>query len=72
MPANFFSRLIVCGFLLCAYQVNAANFRPTAQNSIIPKDAKVEFLWGEGEFTEGPTLGPDGVIYFSDIGNFAI
>ncbi len=69
MPANFFSRLIVGGFLLCAHQVNAANFKPTAQNSIIPKDAKVEFLWGEGEFTEGPTLGPDGVIYFSDIGN---
>ena len=69
MPANFCSRLIVGGFLLCAHQVNAANFKPTAQNSIIPKGAKVEFLWGEGEFTEGPTLGSDGGIYFSDIGN---
>jgi gluconolactonase len=31
--------------------------------------AKLEKLWGEGEFTEGPTPGPDGAIYFSDIGN---
>ena len=69
MPANLFLRLIVGGFLLCTHQVNAADFKPTAQNSIVPKGAKVEFLWGEGEFTEGPTLGSDGGIYFSDIGN---
>ncbi len=31
--------------------------------------AKLEKLWGDGEFTEGPTAGPDGMIYFSDIGN---
>lgn len=31
--------------------------------------AKLEKLWGDGEFTEGPTPGPDGKIYFSDIGN---
>lgn len=30
---------------------------------------KIEKLWGEGEFTEGPAEGPDGCIYFSDIGN---
>src|SRR3954469_7138140 len=30
---------------------------------------KLEKLWGDGEFTEGPTPGPDGAIYFSDIGN---
>lgn len=34
-----------------------------------PADAKVEKLWGDGSFTEGPCLGPDGCIYFSDIGN---
>lgn len=32
-------------------------------------DARLEKLWDEGEFTEGPCLGPDGNIYFSDIGN---
>lgn len=31
--------------------------------------AKVEKLWSEGSFTEGPVEGPDGAIYFSDIGN---
>ena len=34
-----------------------------------PPEARLEKLWGEGEFTEGPCLGPDGCIYFSDIGN---
>lgn len=40
-----------------------------AGESIVPKDAKLEKLWSEGEFTEGPAHGPDGCIYFSDIGN---
>src|SRR6478735_7239901 len=37
--------------------------------SFTPPGAKVEKLWGEGSFTEGPVEGPDGAIYFSDIGN---
>ncbi len=37
--------------------------------AIVDPGAKLEKLWGEGEFTEGPCLGPDGGIYFSDIGN---
>jgi gluconolactonase len=36
---------------------------------IVPKNAKLEKLWGDGEFTEGPAYGPDHCIYFSDIGN---
>ena len=35
----------------------------------VSPEAKLEKLWGDGEFTEGPCLGPDGCIYFSDIGN---
>jgi gluconolactonase len=46
-----------------------AKFEPTAQQEIFPADAKLELLWGEGEFTEGPALAPDGSILFSDIGN---
>src|SRR5438132_6119033 len=38
-------------------------------NSIVPEGAKLEKLWGDGEFTEGPAYGPDACIYFSDIGN---
>jgi gluconolactonase len=39
------------------------------ETSLVPDGAKLEKLWGEGEFTEGPAQGPDGCIYFSDIGN---
>jgi hypothetical protein len=38
-------------------------------NPIVPDGAKLEKLWSEGEFTEGPAQGPDWCIYFSDIGN---
>ena len=39
------------------------------EGKFFPPDTKLEKLWSEGEFTEGPCLGPDGCIYFSDIGN---
>ncbi|HET6575089.1 MAG TPA: SMP-30/gluconolactonase/LRE family protein [Fimbriiglobus sp.] len=43
---------------------------PTEElKSFAAPGAKLEKLWGDGEFTEGPTAGPDGAIYFSDIGN---
>jgi gluconolactonase len=47
----------------------ASEFCPTAQERIVPAGSKLEQLWGEGEFTEGPALAPDGSIVFSDIGN---
>ncbi|HZN35878.1 MAG TPA: SMP-30/gluconolactonase/LRE family protein, partial [Pirellulaceae bacterium] len=46
-----------------------AEFRPTAQEKFVPASSKLEMLWNEGEFTEGPALAPDGSIFFSDIGN---
>jgi len=39
------------------------------EKSFVAPGAKLEKLWSEGEFTEGPAEGPDGGIYFSDIGN---
>ncbi|HZL89894.1 MAG TPA: SMP-30/gluconolactonase/LRE family protein [Pirellulaceae bacterium] len=50
-------------------EAQPAEFKPTAQAEVFPADAKLELLWGEGEFTEGPALAPDGSILFSDIGN---
>jgi gluconolactonase len=47
----------------------SAEFRPTAQDKIVPPGAKLEMVWGEGDFTEGPALAPDGSIFFSDIGD---
>ncbi len=38
-------------------------------NAIVPPGAKLEKVWGDGSFTEGPAYGPDHCIYFSDIGN---
>jgi gluconolactonase len=40
-----------------------------ADTPLVPPDAKLEKLWGEGQFTEGPAYGPEACIYFSDIGN---
>ena len=37
--------------------------------AILTAASKLDLLWGEGEFTEGPALAPDGSIFFSDIGN---
>lgn len=37
--------------------------------AILPPGARLEKLWSEGEFTEGPAAAPDGAILFSDIGN---
>src|SRR5690242_6858153 len=36
--------------------------------TIVPAGAKLEKVWGEGAFTEGPAYGPGGCVYFSDIG----
>jgi gluconolactonase len=48
----------------------AAGFGARAgEDAIVPAGSKLEKLWSEGEFTEGPAQGPDGCIYFSDIGN---
>src|SRR2546423_6688059 len=40
-----------------------------AENTIVPDGVKLEKVWGDGEFTEGRAYGPDGRVYFSDIGN---
>jgi len=49
--------------VLCA----VAEERPA--EPIVPAGSKLELLWADGEFTEGPALAPDGSIFFSDIGN---
>src|SRR5437879_4123968 len=40
-----------------------------AEPALVPDGAKLEKLWSEGTFTEGPAYGPGGFVYFSDIGN---
>jgi gluconolactonase len=48
--------------------VAPSEFAPTAQATVVPEGSQLEQLWGEGQFTEGPALAPDGSILFSDIG----
>lgn len=47
---------------------SATDFQAAAQNKVVPASSKLEKLWGDGQFTEGPALAPDGSILFSDIG----
>jgi gluconolactonase len=37
------------------------------REAIVPENAKLELLFDRGFFTEGPAVGPDGFVYFSDI-----
>src|SRR2546427_239253 len=47
--------------------VFAPNVLPAQDPSIVAPGAKLERLFDEGFFTEGPTQAPDGSVYFSDI-----
>src|SRR6478752_5924870 len=68
--------VLIAAIFVCGSQtIHAADappklaFKPTAQATIVPTGARVELLWNEGEFTEGPLPTVDGNILFSDIGN---
>lgn len=39
----------------------------TTVEGILPKDAELEEVFNEAHFTEGPTVAPDGTVFFSDI-----
>lgn len=57
-----------CCFFVSAVSIWFSSF-VIGGDRLISQDAKFEKLWSDGEFTEGPAQGPDGCIYFSDIGN---
>ena len=52
---------------LATYPVG--EFRPEAQERIVPAGATFERVWNDGDFTEGPAPAADGTVLFSDIGN---
>ena len=45
----------------------ANSFKPTQQCEFVDSSAKLELLWSDAIFTEGPAVAPDGSIYFTDI-----
>jgi gluconolactonase len=61
--------------MLCLFAALALTFpdepRPAQPGAvaILPPGARLEKLWGEGEFTEGGAMAADGSVLFSDIGN---
>jgi gluconolactonase len=71
LPAAAIAVLLTCfaQVAVAADPPAGGTFKPTAQDKIVPAGAKVELLWNEGEFTEGPAPAADGAILFSDIGN---
>lgn len=44
-----------------------ADLKPKGDTAILPEGAVLEEVWNEGSFTEGAAVGPDGMLYFSDI-----
>ncbi|MDE0089096.1 MAG: SMP-30/gluconolactonase/LRE family protein [Candidatus Poribacteria bacterium] len=43
------------------------NSQTTNVEEILPADSKLEEVFRDAHFTEGPTVAPDGTVYFSDI-----
>ena len=68
-PHGNWAALLVGILLIGNSMAGAAEFRPAAQDRLVPKGAKVQVIWNDGDFTEGPTVAADGAILFSDIGN---
>ncbi len=54
-------------FVLSPPALSAEPPAPSGDAAILPSDSRLEQLWNEGQFTEGPAVAPDGTIYFSDI-----
>jgi gluconolactonase len=54
-------------FLLNLSSFVPAVARQTSRSEIFPGNVVPENLFKGGEFTEGPAVGPDGAVYFSDL-----
>ncbi len=48
-------------------RVGALEQKPTGDPRILSPDARLEKVFSEAFFTEGPAVAPDGSVYFSDI-----
>ena len=60
-------RLFALALALCAGAAFAQDLTPKCDKSIISEDARLEVLFDGAVFSEGPTVAPDGSVYFSDI-----
>ena len=69
MRSIWTASLCAVAIVASAERCGGVDFKPTSQNNIVPAGSKLELLWSEGEFTEGPVPDATGAILFSDIGN---
>ena len=59
---------LAIGLALTSASVVVAELKaPTGDPSILPRGARLELLFDEAVFTEGPAVAPDNCVYFSDI-----
>lgn len=61
------SRFFLPALVVCVKIAVAAEPPPSGPERIVSPDAKLEKIFGEGFFTEGPSVAPNGMVYFSDI-----
>lgn len=63
--------MLAAAMVLLAFVSPFEDPRPAhpGATAVLPAGAKLEKLWGEGEFTEGGALAGDGALLFSDIGD---
>ena len=64
--------LAIMGTILLTSALQAEELRKPTGDTIVSKKSKLELLWTrsadiEGGLSEGPAVGPDGTIYFTDI-----
>jgi sugar lactone lactonase YvrE len=59
--------LLCFATLLASCQSSESAFQATRQNDFISTDSKLQELWADGVFTEGPTIDHEGNVLFTDI-----
>ena len=64
---NFLSTIFAMLFFFSCPFITLAQVKDRNSSPILIPDAKLEVLFDGGFFTEGPAMGPDGFVYFSDI-----
>ncbi|MFZ9388605.1 MAG: SMP-30/gluconolactonase/LRE family protein [Chitinophagaceae bacterium] len=61
------SNLLILGLLIVPAWLSISMAQETNSNRIVDSQSKLELVFNDGFFTEGPAVGPDGLVYFSDI-----
>lgn len=61
------SKLMTLALLIVPSWVSISMAQETSSGKIIDSQSKLELVFNDGLFTEGPAVGPDGFVYFCDV-----